>query len=253
MKGQFWTGLTALLGGICVLLLVLIAISAGLLGGAPAVTVENVDNQSQAQQLEGLKTVSFNDRNSELYTSAILQQPLFFADRSLPEIIDAEAAAALAAAEQGEQAMQEGSIEKLDARLAGIIITPDQRIAMVADNKSKKTLVLQEGMTLEGEQAAWRLDRIAERVVSFAAGDESTELELKVNTKGLQAPAVTRPQQAESNQNEQQSAEEIVSNARDAAAQREQTAAEIRRRIAERRAQLRAERARQAEDGNNND
>lgn len=251
MKSDLWTGLTALLGTVCLLLLVVAGISAVLLGEAPAINPADVSGQRLAAQLEDLKSVSFNERSSELYTAAILQQPLFFADRSLPEIIDEEAAAALAAAEQAEQ---ETSIEKLDARLAGIIIAPDQRLAMVADNKSKKTMVLSEGMTLEGEQAAWRLDRIAERMVSFAAGDESAELELEVNTKGLQAPAVaSRQQSANSQDRPQQSAEEIVSNARDAAAQREQTAAEIRRRIAERRAQLRAERARQAQDGNNND
>jgi type II secretory pathway component PulC len=251
MKSDFWTGLTALLGSICLLLLVLAGICAALLGGAPENIEVNADEQRAARQLNDLKAVSFNDRSTEVYTGAILENPLFFADRSLPEIIDEEAAAALAAAEQAEQ---EPGIEKLDARLAGIIISPDQRIAMIADNKSKKTMVMQEGMALEGEQAAWRLDRIDERMVSFAAGDESAELELEVNTKGLQAPAMTSQEQTSSAQtSQQQSAAEITSNARDAAAQREQTAAEIRRRIAERRAQLRAERARQAQDGNNND
>jgi len=251
MKSDFWTGLTALLGSICLLLLALAGICAALLGRAPENTEVNAVELRSARQLNDLKTVSFNDRSTEVYTGAILENPLFFADRNLPEIIDEEAAAALAAAEQAEQ---EPGIEKLDARLAGIIISPGQRIAMIADNKSKKTVVLQEGMALEGEQAAWRLDRIDERMVSFAAGDESAELELEVNTKGLQAPMLTRQEQASSEQNsQQQSAAEITSNARDAAAQREQTAAEIRRRIAERRAQLRAERARQAQDGNNND
>jgi general secretion pathway protein N len=182
---------------------------------------------------------------------------LFFADRSLPEIIDEEEAARLAAAEQQAEEQQPVATDELDARLAGIIITPDKRIAMIADNKSKKTLVLREGMALEGEQAGWQLAQISERTVSFAAGEESTELELRVNTKGLPAPAANtrtkRRQQASdtASDNQQQNAQEIRNQASNAASQREQTAAEIRRRIAERRAQLRAERARQAQDGNN--
>jgi len=258
MKSDFWTGLTALLGSVCLLLLLLAGLSAVFLGNAPEIAVTAADApRPLQQQLDDLKTVRFNQRETEVYGNAILQQPLFFADRSLPEIIDAEAAAALAAAEQAEQ---EPVTTELDARLAGIIITPDKRIAMVADNKSNKTLVLREGMALEGEQAAWQLARISARAVSFAAGEQATELELQVNTKGLQAPAAANtrtPRRVEAEANnpdqQQQSAEQIINNAKDAASQREQTAAEIRRRIAERRAQLRAERARQAQDGNNND
>ncbi len=251
MKSEFWTGLTALLGMLCLTLLVVAGISAVWLGGAPRVSVGQASEQRSLRQLEALKAVRFNERPTELYSGAILQQPLFFADRNLPEIIDEEAAAQLAA----EQSQQEPETQKLDARLAGIIITPEQRLAMVADNRSKKTLVLHEGMTLEGEQAAWRLDHISERMVRFAAGEEATELELKVNTKGLQAPSTSGRPQVNTNQNNAPRSAAAVANnnVSDAAAQREQTAAEIRRRIAERRAQLRAERARQAQDGNKND
>ncbi len=244
MKSSFWTGLTALLGIVCLVLLVVTGLVAILFGHASELRLDASDDAANGSKIKDLKTVSFNDRVTETYTNAILQQPLFFADRALPEIIDAEAAAQLAAAEQEQQATE---TQALDARLAGIIITPEKRIAMVADNKSKKTLVLHEGMSLEGEQAVWRLDSISERMVSFAAGEESAELELKVNTKGLQAPVTASIAPAA---NQQQSAAGVTSNARDAAAQREQTAAEIRRRIAERRAQLRAERAKQAENGN---
>jgi len=257
MKNALWTGLTALLGSVCLLLLALALLCALLLGGTPEPTmVSNAEHDLQ-QELENLKTVSFNDRASDVYDNAILQNPLFFADRSLPEIIDEEEAARLAAAEQQAEEQQPEATEELDARLAGIIITPDKRIAMIADNKSKKTLVLREGMALEGEQAEWQLAQISERTVSFAAGEESTELELHVNTKGLPAPTANsrtkRRQQASdtASDNQQQNAQQVRNQASNAASQREQTAAEIRRRIAERRAQLRAERARQAQDGNN--
>ena len=257
MKNALWTGLTALLGSVCLFLLVLVLLCAVLLSGTPEPALVGDAEHDLRQELENLKTVSFNDRQSDVYDNAILQNPLFFADRSLPEIIDEEEAARLAAAEQQAEEQQPVTTDELDARLAGIIITPDKRIAMIADNKSKKTLVLREGMALEGEQAGWQLAQISERTVSFAAGEESTELELQVNTESLRAPAANtrtkRRQQASdtASDNQQQNAQEIRNQASNAASQREQTAAEIRRRIAERRAQLRAERARQAQDGNN--
>jgi len=257
MKNALWTGLTALLGGVCLFLLVLALLCAVLLSGTPEPALVGDAEHDLQQELENLKTVSFNDRQSDVYDNAILQNPLFFADRSLPEIIDEEEAARLAAAEQQAEEEEPLATVELDARLAGIIITPDKRIAMIADNKSKKTLVLREGMALEGEQAGWQLAQISERTVSFAAGKESTELELHVNTEGLEAPAANirteRRQQASDTapDNQQQNAQQARNQASKDASQREQTAAEIRRRIAERRAQLRAERARQAQDGNN--
>ncbi len=264
MKNSLWTGLTALLGSVCLLLLALALLCALLLGGAPEPALISDNEPPSTPELDDLKSVSFNERPGEDYSAAILQQPLFFADRSLPEIIDEQEAARLAAAaeQQAEEEEPVATVE-LDARLAGIIITPDKRIAMIADNKSKKTMVLREGMALEGEQAGWQLAQIKERTVSFAAGQESTELELKVNTEGLQAPAAnvsaTRVNTANTEQtddqqqadNQQQSAQQVRTKVSEAASQREQTAAEIRRRIAERRAQLRAERAKQAQDGNN--
>ena len=258
MKNQLWTGLTALLGTFCLVLLALAALTALLLRGATEPDPVSTSEQTLAAELDNLKTVSFNDRSGDDYSAAILQRPLFFADRSLPEVVDEQEAARLAAQAE-QQAEEESAPLELDARLAGIIITPDKRIAMIADNKSKKTLVLREGMALEGEQAAWQIAQISERTVSFAAGEQSAELELQVNTKGLPAPAAARTSsaaRAETNNtqraNQQQNAQQNTNNASDAASRREQTAAEIRRRIAERRAQLRAERARQAQDGNDN-
>lgn len=183
---------------------------------------------------------------------AITRQPVFFSDRRLPvvqmaEVDDDEDM------EQPEE-FEEEPVEDLRAVVAGIIITPEMRMAMVRDEAAGKTFLLREGMSLEGEQAAWRVDAIAPRSASFVSVDGRTsDLELKVNTAGLTAgspgqvrtPATRRDRQAEQEeQPEQAESEEAVATTEDDARAR---AEEVRRRVAERRAELRAEAERRAE------
>lgn len=241
MKNSIWTGLTVLLGSICLALLALVGISVIALGNAPEIRVDAGNQGKQSAQLDELKSVSFSERTADLYTNVILRNPLFFADRTLPMTIEEDAPPQL---KPEKQEPQEPVTQKLDARLVGIIITPDERIAMVADNKSQKTAILRQGMALQGEQAAWQLNNISERLVNFAAGSESTELKLEVNTKALQEPVVARRPPANNQNNQQDPAAEIVkvNNTGNADALRESTEEELRRQIAERQAELRAER-----------
>ncbi|MGY6555348.1 MAG: hypothetical protein ACXIUM_12605, partial [Wenzhouxiangella sp.] len=146
-------------------------------------------------------------------------------------------------------------VPDLKASVAGIIITPDMRMAMIRDQEANRTFVLREGMSLEGDQAAWRLDRIEPRTVSFVSVDgRSAGLELEVNTRGLTRPASARPAAAAAPETDPAANDEIdvelseAAQGDDAARAR---AEEIRRRVAERRAELRAEaerRARQQQD-----
>lgn len=188
--------------------------------------------------------------------SAILEQPVFFSDRQLP-VVEAPDETQLANEEETEEPIQD-----LEATVAGIVITPDMRLAMVADEQAGKTLVLREGMSLEGQQAAWKLDTIEARQVSFVSVDgRQAQLELKVNTAGLAAPAAaTTPNTSEPQQPDQQpvaqdGAARSPEEARQASEEAQARAEEIRRRVAERRAQLRAEaerRARQRENQQDN-
>lgn len=179
--------------------------------------------------------------------STILERPVFFSDRQLPvvEVADAEA--------EEEDMSEEEDVEDvndLEAVVAGIIITPEMKLAMVADEQAGKTQVMREGMSLEGEQAAWKVETIEPRQVSFVSVDgRHTQLELKVNTAGLgrsqgsrrrettQADDDGEEQQAEPEQPSEQISEEARARAE-----------EIRRRVAERRAQLRAEAERRAQE-----
>jgi len=174
--------------------------------------------------------------------SAIVERPVFFSDRQLPVVEAPSEPEQLA--DEGDEAEE---IEDLKAAVAGIVITPEMKLAMVSDKQAGKTFVLREGMNLEGEQAAWKLETIQARQVSFVSVDgRRTDLELKVNTSGLSAPA--RARRSRDPAGAEQAAEEPDAPSSQAQASEEARARaeEIRRRVAERRAQLRAEAERRA-------
>ncbi|NBB93003.1 MAG: hypothetical protein GVY32_07545 [Gammaproteobacteria bacterium] len=189
--------------------------------------------------------------------SAIIERPVFFSDRQLPVVEVAENDAEPESPEPEE--VEE--ISELKASVAGIVITPDMKLAMVADETAGETMVLREGMSLEGEQAAWRLEAIQPRQVRFVSVDgRQADLELAVNTSGLAAPARARPQQQQPQEQpdaaDQQQGEEGAQARQEASEEARARAEEIRRRVAERRAQLRAEaerRARQRQEQQDND
>jgi len=184
--------------------------------------------------------------------SAIIERPVFFSDRQLP-VVEAPGDTEQVVVEEEEPE----EIQDLEAVVAGIVITPEMKLAMVSDEQAGKTLVMREGMSLEGEQAAWRLESIQPRQVSFVSVDgRQTDLELKVNTSGIAAPTpASRPDEAQ--QDSQQAPDQAPAQAgqQQASDEARARAEEIRRRVAERRAQLRAEaerRARQREQKQDN-
>ncbi len=180
--------------------------------------------------------------------TAITDRPVFFSDRRLPVVemvaVDEEEA-------PPDLSGEDGTVDDLRAVVAGIIITPDVRLAMVRDQAANKTVMLREGMSLDGDQAAWRLDLIEPRRVQFVSVDgRESELELKVNTAGLSAGASTPPARSAA----QQRAEARLAEGQPEAATTEggdmdarARAEEVRRRVAERRAELRAEAERRAQ------
>lgn len=178
----------------------------------------------------------------------IVRRPVFFSDRRLPVLqvadFDEEIMEVVEAPEPEE-------VRALKATVAGIIITPEMRMAMIRDQDANRTLVMREGMSLEGDQAAWRLERIEPRLVSFVSADgRSTGLELEVNTRGLARPAAqARTRMSESDLTEASADDPDDSAIDDEARSR---AEEIRRRVAERRAELRAEAERRAQQQQDN-
>jgi general secretion pathway protein N len=179
---------------------------------------------------------------------SITERPVFFSDRQLP-VIEMPTEEELAAAEL-EPVEEEAPVEELKAAVAGIIVTPDLRLAMIRDDAANETVVLREGMSLEGEQAAWRLDSIDPRQVNFISVDgRESLLELSVNTSSLAAGSSGLSSRGEDQNpapgqgdDQSQPTDPEVSQQSDARARAE----EVRRRVAERRAELRAEAERRA-------
>ncbi len=180
--------------------------------------------------------------------SSIMERPVFFSDRRLPvvELADQEGPGDLEV-----DPIEEEEVSDLRAGVAGIVITPEMKLAMVRDDEAGKTFVLREGMSLEGEQAAWMIETIQPREVSFVSVDgRRTGLELQVHTSGLtvETPRPTsRLAQRETESEERPSEPEAASpEAEEVSDEARARAEEIRRRVAERRAELRAEAERRA-------
>ncbi len=179
----------------------------------------------------------------------IVRRPVFFSDRRLPvvELVEVEEEPE----PEPEEEIEEEPVPDLKARVAGIIITPEMRMAMINDQEANRTLVMREGMSLEGEQAGWRLDRIESRKVDFVSADgQRTGLELEVNTRGLSRPSAAQRAVAEGRAEPQADEGEPADPELDADAR--SRAEEIRRRVAERRAELRAEAERRAQEQQDN-
>ncbi len=162
--------------------------------------------------------------------SAIVERPVFFPDRQLPvvEVADAEGSE-----EESEPEPEVDPVDPLQAVVAGIIIAPDYRAALVNDRVADDVVILREGMSLKGDQAPWRLTEIEPERVRFVSSDgQQTDLALKVHTDGL-------PTGSSSNRTDDAAAA--------SASEEAQSRADlIRQRVAERRAELRARAERRA-------
>ena len=158
---------------------------------------------------------------------AIIEKPIFFPDRQLPEI---DLGANESLAEEEATTVVDEPAEPLRAAVAGIIITPEEKIAMVTDEVAGKVVILREGMRLTGDQSAWRLEEILDRTTRFVANDgRKSTLDLKVNTDALDTNRQT-----------------MFGVSQAAGEQPKSRAQLIRERVAERRAELRQRASEQA-------
>ena len=170
----------------------------------------------------------------------ITQTPLFREDRQpfVPPLV---------VEEDQDQSQDIVEVKPLKAQVTSIIITNNNRYVMIQDQVSNERLTLKEGMPLAGEQGMWVVDSIDKRKVVFnAEGQEPVELELEVFSGALnkggnkrqqirQQKAAQAANQAEQNNNNDKNLtpEQL----------RQKKAEEIRQKIAERRAEMRAKAA----------
>lgn len=140
-----------------------------------------------------------------------------------------------------EQVPEEVAVEiaELQAQITGIVITPENSYAMILDTTTNKRNSYKVGMPLDGELGGWTITSIQSRKVTFVSDDEKTqELELKV---GGTAP---RASKSLNKTNTTAKAGDIAQQSKAISRKdKKKNADDIRKKIAARRAQMRAEAA----------
>ena len=167
----------------------------------------------------------------------ITQTPLFREDRQpfVPPLVVDEGS-------ENETLLEQ--VEPLKAQVTSIIITNNSSYVMIQDQLTNERLTLKEGMPLDGEQGMWVVQNIDKRKVTFTAeGQEPVELELEVFSGALNKGGGNRAQkkrQQASQKNNQANNKEVNLTPEQL---RQKKAEEIRQKIAERRAEMRAKAA----------
>jgi len=145
---------------------------------------------------------------------------------------------------------EEEPVSELKAQLTGVVITPEHSYAMILDTITNERETYKVGMPLVGEQGGWTLNVIQGRKVVFVSDDDkSEELVLEVHSGGLKAGTKTK----KDNKNNKDSKNKVASNevsqnpnkkTKDTDKNdKKKNADDIRKKIAERRAQMRADAA----------
>jgi hypothetical protein len=140
----------------------------------------------------------------------------------------------------------EGPIPELKAQLTGVVITPTQSYAMILDTLTNQRDTYKVGMPLQGEQGGWTLNTIQSRKVVFVSDDDKTEeLELAVFNGDLNTTAgkSSKPQLVAKLTGGKDKAEDKKGSNPDNKKDNKKNADDIRKKIAERRAKMRADAA----------
>lgn len=108
----------------------------------------------------------------EAHYAEIEQRPLFNGDRRPRPVVTPD---------QAKQANQnQPPPMPLNASLAGIIVTAEEKLALVRDNTTQTVMRLREGMPLKGDLGGWRVISIEPRRVVFDGGPAQGQAELKL-------------------------------------------------------------------------
>ncbi|MGQ0800098.1 MAG: hypothetical protein ACT4NL_08315 [Pseudomarimonas sp.] len=220
-------------------LLVLLAVETGL-GGRYSLQPEDAEQIAVPPSLR-LDRAQSALGSLESY-AVIAERPLFNADRRpLPPEATGTAAAPVAAS------------APLDVILTSVILRGDTQIAQFTDRTSGVSQTLKVGQSLAGEQSGWKLVELAARGAVFEGPSGRIDAELRVfDGQGGEAPTAppAPPVITESTPppaGGEGSAENPTAQVADEAQSPESRAEMIRRRIEERRRQMREEAARAAE------
>lgn len=169
----------------------------------------------------------------------VLERPVFNATRrpQVEVVVEAEE-------EPAEVAEAEVVSDPPKVRLTGVVITPEERLVTLTPDAGGESLVIREGMPLEGEYVGWSVDEVEPRAVRLmSSSGQRLDFELMVYDTMIEAPPTPEPPpQAEPRETAMEEGEE------DAANGTRSRADEIRERIRQRREELRAQAESQAEE-----
>ncbi len=168
----------------------------------------------------------------------MLQRPLFNPDRKPVELPDPSGTAG-----QPGEAAQETPPQPLEVVLRGVILLPEHRIALLEDSKGKQKLRVREGEPLKGELGQWTLKALSPRSALFVQQGTGREEEVKLQVYGKPLPAASGGKTAR-NGNGKKKAGKTTGKSEKKKSASGLDPEEIRRKVAERRARLRAEAAR---------
>ncbi len=226
MKNNFFANALLVLIGVLLLLAALQMFGWG--QGTSSLEADPFDETS-LNQLDLGENAQNNIKIDDEVMVKITDAPLFSYDR-MPYIPTEETDLTLA----GEDEVVEP--DPLKAKVTSIIITDENSYAMVFDQVSNTSVTLKQGMPLPGDQGLWTVDNINPRAVTFVAeGEEPVELGLEVFDGQLNAKA---PNSRKNNRNQRNNNNKNNNNQNNTA--QKNSAEEIRKKIAERRAQMRA-------------
>lgn len=148
--------------------------------GVPEVGVDN-----SAVQVASINDIVDADSLEPVEKFAVIKQRPLFNHNRKPIVVKTDDAL------DSESSLADDSAENnpLDADLTGVIITKDQRIAMLMEHSSKATISAAEGDQLEGDLSNWSLEKVNARKVSLKnQRGETAELELVMFTDSLGKP-----------------------------------------------------------------
>jgi hypothetical protein len=223
-----------LLGQILIALLVLFLLisSIQMFGWGQGINEVKIDVENQIKlpvvpSGNGSNDLNNNQNNDKQLVSNINNRPLFSDSRKpFVEEIDAESEA-----DKNEELL---AVNELKAQLTGVVITPEHSYAMILDNLTNERETYKIGMPLNGEQGGWTLSEIHNRKVVFVSDDEkSEELELEVFSGKMMVGGLVKKGVAKGVTKRQNLSRK----------DKKKNADDIRKKIAERRAQMRAEAA----------
>lgn len=164
--------------------------------------------------------------------AVVNNRPLFNESRR-PVVIDVDVAE-----EEPEPVVEMEVADPPKVRLTGVVITPTERVVTLTPEAGGKSVVLREGMPLEGKFVGWSVDKVQPRRVSLRSAEgESFDVELAVHDAMIAEPPEPEPAPGMGGQDEALAGEDGEA----VPAEARSRADEIRERIRQRREQLRAE------------